>query len=83
MMSGKILAAQVTVVGVPVGNVLTDNGVINALHLENMVWMGLTYGAWFKVVAIVSVVLMIVVNLQTIFKNWRNDSPKRPKETEK
>ncbi len=82
-MTVRALATQSAVISVPVGNAVTENSIINALDLETMVFLGMTYGAWFKIVALVSIILVIVVNVQTIRKNWRDDSRKSSKKKRK
>ncbi len=82
-MSVKALTTQSAVLSVPVGNEMTNDGIINAFDLESMVLLGMTYGAWFKLVCLVSVILVIVVNLQTIRRNWIGDSRKSPKKIKK
>ncbi len=58
-MSIREVATTVTV-GVPVVNEITNNGVITALNLEELVVFGLTYGAWFKIGMGVALLLLIV-----------------------
>lgn len=48
------------VITVPVVNEATDQGVITALQLEHAVWLGMTYGAWFKIGMGVALALLIV-----------------------
>lgn len=62
-MSTKAVLAQLLAVGVPVGNEVTNNGIITALDFESMVMFGYTYGAIFKILALFSVVLIIIINL--------------------
>ena len=47
------------VVGVPVVNEATNDGIITALELDQLVFMGMTWGAWFKVGMFVALVLLI------------------------
>ncbi len=82
-MTARALATQSAVISVPVGNAVTENSIINALDLETMIFLGMTYGAWFKIVGFISIILVIVVNVQTIRKNWRDDSRKSPKKKRK
>lgn len=67
-MSIKQILVQGTAVGIPVADTITNNGIITALGLEQMVWMGLTYGAWAKVAMLISVILIIIVNLTKVLK---------------
>ena len=67
-MSIKALMTQGTVVSIPVANEITNNGIITALALEDMVMFGLTYGAWFKLAMFISVILIILVNLSKVAK---------------
>lgn len=48
------------VIAVPVVNEVTDQGVITALDLEHAAWLGMTYGAWFKIGMGVALVLLII-----------------------
>jgi|VirMetMinimDraft_7_1064189.scaffolds.fasta_scaffold00669_13 hypothetical protein len=62
---------QSIVVGVPIANELTNQGFITALDLEQSVWLGMTYGAWFKVGMALSLTLLIlekIINIYTKFK---------------
>lgn len=73
------LAAQLTAVGVPVGNVVTNDGIITALSLESMVFLGMTYGAWFKIVALLSLLVVVIINFAKlgvyIFKLFGEKEP--------
>ncbi len=71
-MSIKQILVQGTAVGIPVADTITNNGIITALGLEEMVWMGLTYGAWFKIAMLISVILIILVNLAKVAKEVAN-----------
>ena len=59
------------VVGVPVLNEVTNGGIITALELENSVWLGMTYGAWFKLGMGVALVLLIVERVASIRANCK------------
>ena len=48
------------VVTVPVVNETTNQGIITAFQLEQAVWLGMTYGAWFKIGMGVALLLLIV-----------------------
>lgn len=67
-MSIKHILAQGTIVGIPVADTITNNGIITALGLEEMVWMGFTYGALFKIAMFFSLVVIIVLNLTKVVK---------------
>lgn len=56
-------------VAVPLLNEVTDDGVITALALEQSVWLGLTYGAWFKLGLGVALLLLIVERCTSIYRN--------------
>lgn len=56
-----------TVLGVPAVNELTNQGIVNALALEEFVWLGLTYGAWFKIGMGVALLLLIVERSLAIY----------------
>jgi hypothetical protein len=58
--------ATVSAIGVPVSNEVTNDGIITALALENFVWMGMTYGAWFKVISMISIIIVILVNVNQL-----------------
>lgn len=62
-MSIKAVVAQGSVVAVPVTNQITDNGIITALSLENYVMFGMTFGAIFQILMLVSVFLIVLLNL--------------------
>lgn len=48
------------VVALPIVNEVTNQGVITALDLEQTIWLGMTYGAWFKIGMGVALALLIV-----------------------
>lgn len=62
-MSIKAVVAQSSVVAVPVTNQITDNGIITALSLENYVMFGMTFGAIFQILMLISVFLIVLLNL--------------------
>ena len=37
-----------TIVAVPVINEITQDGIVTLLELEEIVFLGMTWGAWFK-----------------------------------
>ena len=59
------------VVTVPVVNEFTEQSVVNALELENMYIIGLTYGAWFKLGMGVALALLIVERGLSIWGVWK------------
>ncbi len=56
-MKDTIGAVTVTV---PVVNEVTNDGIITAFHLEQAVFFGMTWGAWFKIGMGVALALLIV-----------------------
>lgn len=64
----KELVGGVTV-GVPLVDEVTNGGVITALSLEQSVWLGMTYGAWFKLGLGLALVLLIIERCTSIYKN--------------
>jgi len=61
-----------TVVSIPIVNEITDDGILTALELENMVLLGLTYGAWFKVGMMVALILLILERSMTVRKGSKS-----------
>ena len=55
----KELVSTVTI-AVPVVNEMTNDGIITALQLEDIVICGMTYGAWFKIGMGIALALLIV-----------------------
>ena len=53
-------AIGAVVVSVPVVNKITDNGIVTALELEQVVVLGMTWGAWFQVGMGIALTLLIV-----------------------
>ncbi len=82
-MTVRAQATQTAVVIILVGYAVTENRIVNSFDLETMVFLGMTYGAWFKIIGFISVVLIIVVNVQTLWRNWRDDSRKSSKKKRK
>lgn len=85
-MSARMMLAQLTAVGIPVGNEVTNNGIITALDFESMVLFGYTYGAIFKILALFSVVLIILINLYKLtvattglVRKIRKNNPRKKK----
>jgi hypothetical protein len=60
------------VIGVPAVNELTNQGIITSLHLEQFVWWGMTYGAWFKLGMGVALLLLVVERGLSIWQTLRN-----------
>lgn len=70
-----------TVVALPVINEITDQGVITALDLELVSWLGLTYGAWFKIGMGVALALLIIeraLSIRNKLVNRRNSDGNIP-----
>lgn len=70
-MSIKQLLTQGTVVGLPVGNALTNDGIITALDLESLLFIGLTFGAWFKILMFISLCIIILINLTKLCRELK------------
>lgn len=49
-----------TIVAVPVVNELTQDGIVTLLELEEIVFLGMTWGAWFKVGMGIALLLLII-----------------------
>lgn len=67
-MSIKTVVAQGAVIAVPATNTMTDNGIITALDLENYVMFGMTFGAIFNILMMLSIFLIILINLNKLYK---------------
>lgn len=84
-MSIKAVVTQGSVVAVPLANEATNNGIITALSLENYVIFGMTFGAIFQVLMLISVLLIIIINLGKVVSEARklftggNKPPKKRK----
>lgn len=59
------------VIALPVLNEVTNQGIITALELEQSIWLGMTYGAWFKIGMSVALVLLIVERGLSIWAKWK------------
>lgn len=59
-------------VGVPLVDELTDGGIVTALSLEQSVWLGMTYGAWFKLGLGLALFLLIIERCTSIYKNIKS-----------
>lgn len=62
-----------TVIAVPVVNELTDQGIITAFDLERSVWLGMTYGAWFKIGMGVALALLIVERGLSVWSKFKSE----------
>ena len=60
------------VVSVPVVNKVTNNGIISALELEQVVVFGMTWGAWFQVGMGIALTLLIVERALSIRNKLNN-----------
>ena len=67
----KELVSTVTI-AVPVVNEMTNDGIITALQLEDIVICGMTYGAWFKIGMFVALGLLIVERTISIWNKTRH-----------
>lgn len=67
-------AVSNVVVGVPVVNTVTNDGIVTVLHLENYVFLGMTFGAWFKVGMFVALVLLIMERALSIRNKWKGST---------
>lgn len=54
------------IVGVPIVNEATNDGIITALELEQAVLFGMTWGAWFKVGMFIALVLLIAERVLSV-----------------
>ena len=51
---------RAAVVAVPIVNEVTQDKIITVLDLENAVWLGVSFGAWFKIGMAVALALLIL-----------------------
>lgn len=72
-------ALKAVIVGVPIVNEVTGDTVITALALDNMAWLGITFGAWMKILIAIALVLLLVERVVTIRKNWRESNVSKGK----
>lgn len=56
-----------TVISVPIINEVTQDGIISVLDLEGMIFLGMTYGAWFKVGMFIALFLLIIERSLSIY----------------
>ncbi len=68
-MSNNVVGS--TVVGLPIVNEVTNDGIITALELDQLIFFGLTWGAWLKVGMFIALVLLIVERSLSIFNKWK------------
>lgn len=59
------------VVAVPVINEATEKGIVTALGLENIVLLGMTWGAWFQIGMFVALILLIAERALSIWHKLR------------
>lgn len=59
------------VVGVPLLNEVTNQGIITALELGQYSWFGMTWGAWFKVGMFIALILLVVERALSILQKWK------------
>ncbi len=71
-MSNNVVGS--TVVGLPIVNEVTNDGIITALELDQVIFFGLTWGAWLKVGMFIALVLLIVERSLSIFNKWRGQN---------
>lgn len=69
----KETATAATIIGLPVANGITNDGVITAMGLEEMVLMGLTWGAWFKLGMGLALVLLIMERALSVYSKVRRN----------
>lgn len=65
-------AVSTTIVSVPIVNEVTNDGVITVLGLEQAVFLGITYGAWFKIGMFIALLLLIVERALSIRNKLRS-----------
>jgi hypothetical protein len=51
---------RAAVVAVPIVNEVTQDEIITVFELENAVWLGVSFGAWFKIGMAVALALLIL-----------------------
>lgn len=64
-------AARVTLVGSIIANEASDDYVITLMELENTIWWGLTFGAWFKVGMALALFLLVIERIVNIYNKVR------------
>lgn len=60
---------QTAVVSVPVVNEVTHDGIITVLELEKFVFLGMTWGAWFKVGMFIALVLLVAERALSVYNS--------------
>lgn len=61
-----------SVVALPIINEATEQGIVTVLSLESFVWLGITYGAWFKIGMAIALTLLIIERSISIITKIRN-----------
>ena len=59
------------IVSVPVVNEVTSDGIITVLELEQYAWLGMTFGAWFKLGMFIALVLLVIERTLSIRNKWK------------
>ena len=65
-------AVSGVVIGVPAVNEVTNDGIITALELDQIVFMGMTWGAWLKVGMFIALILLIIERVLSIRNKWKD-----------
>ncbi len=61
------------VVGLPIVNEATNDGIITALDLDLLVFLGMTWGAWLKVGMFIALLLLIIERSLSIYNKWKGN----------
>lgn len=64
------LTERVATIGVIGGNggvVIAGDEILTAMGLEELVFMSMTYGAWVKVVLLISLLIIVLLNLKKLW----------------
>lgn len=72
-----------TVVALATGNEVTNDGVVTALSLEQSVFLGMTFGAWFKVGLLIALLLLILERGFSVYKACSEVTRRRKKHGQK
>lgn len=59
--------ATISVIGANGGVALSGNEALTAMGLEDLVLMGVTYGAWVKIFLFASLLIIILLNLKKLW----------------
>lgn len=62
---------RAAVVAVPIVNEVTQDTIITVLELENVVWLGVSFGAWFKIGMAIALALLILERTINIVQKIR------------